>query len=71
MNEHLESEKEAGAYEVAGCVVEERSVRKSRQAMAKRAYPSSSAGDSNWKKARREPGAKFHRGEILDQSWAL
>jgi len=58
MNEYLVAEKEASAYKVAGRVVEECSVRKYHQAMAKRAHPSSSAGCSSRKKARREPGAE-------------
>ena len=50
MNENLEAEEEAGAYEVAGHfveTVEERFVRKSRQVMVKRAHPSSSVGGSS------------------------
>ena len=58
MNEYLKAEKEVGAYEAAGRVVEERSVRKSRQAVAKRANPSSSASGLSRKKARRELGAE-------------
>jgi len=58
MNEFLEAEKEACACEVARRVVEstkEHSVRKSCQAVAKRARPSPSASDSSQKKARRKP----------------
>ena len=58
MNEFLEAEKEAGAYEEAGRVVEtteENSVRKSPQALAKRAYPSPSTNGSCRKKAQMEP----------------
>jgi len=54
MNEHSVAEKEAGAYEATGCVVEtteERSVRKSHQAVEKHPYPSSSAGGSSQKTA--------------------
>jgi len=61
MNEYLEAEKEAGIYEAAERVIgtaEEYSVRKSRQAMAKRAHPSPSAEGSSRKKARREPEAE-------------
>ena len=58
MNEFLEAEKEAGAYEAAGRIVdttEEYSVRKSHQAVAKRAHPSPSVSGSSRKKAQREP----------------
>ena len=53
----MEAEKETGAYEVDWRIVEtteERSVRKSRQAIVKCAHPSSSAGGSSQKKARKE-----------------
>jgi len=71
MNEFLEAEKEACAYEAAGLIVEtieEHSVRKSRQAMAKRAHPSPSAGGLSQKKARREPEVKVPLQEA-SQLW--
>jgi len=61
MNEYLEAEKEAGACEAAEHITgttEEHSARKSRQAVAKRAHLSSSAGGSSQKKVRREPETK-------------
>ena len=61
MNEYLKVEKETGAYKVARRVVgtiDEHSIRKSRQAVAKLAHPSPSAGGSSRKKARREPEAE-------------
>jgi len=63
MNKYLEAEKEAGAYEVAGRVVEVHSVRMSRQAVAKHAHPSSSAGGSSRHEERLK--LKFHRREFL------
>ena len=54
MNEYLEAEKKAGACEAAERVVgtaEEHSIKKFRQAMAKRAHPSSFAGGSSRKQA--------------------
>ena len=71
MNEYLEFEKEAGAYEAVGRVVEERSVRKSRQAMAKLVHPSSTVGGSNRKKARREPEVKVPLSEASQSRLAL
>ena len=47
MNKYLEDEKEAGTYEAVGIFVEERSIRKSYQAVAKRAHPFSSTGGSS------------------------
>jgi len=69
MNEYLEAEKETSIYAVTERVVEaaeERSVRKSRQVLAKRAYPSSEGGSSR-KKARESLKMRFHCREILSQ----
>ena len=56
MNKYLEIEKEANAHEAAVRIVEiveEHSARRSRQAVAKHAHSSPSAGGSSRKKARR------------------
>ena len=58
MSEYLEAEKEAGTYEATQesergiKTAKERSARKSHEAVAKRAQPSSSGGGSSWKNAR-------------------
>jgi len=57
MNEYLEAEIEAGIERITE-IAEGRSIRKSRQAVAKRAHPSFEGGVSQ-KKARRKPEAKI------------
>jgi len=77
MSEYLDAEKKAGTYEAAqeserGVeTAEEQSARKSRQAVAKRAQPSSSEGGSSRKKARRGSGSRLLHREFLDQKRAL
>ena len=66
MNEYLAAEKEASACAMAECAIRtawEHPVRKSNQAVAKRAHLSSSVGGSSQKKARREPKSEvlLHR----------
>ena len=59
MNEYLEAEEEAGRYEAAQELehgieaIEERSAKKSRQAVVKHAQPSSSEDGSSRKKAQK------------------
>jgi len=66
LNEYLKAEKDAGIYEAAqesergAKTAKERFAKKSRQALTKRAQPSSSGGGSCRKKAQRGFGAEAH-----------
>ena len=71
MNEYLEVEKEAGAYEAAGRIVEERFVRESRQAVAKYAHHPPLQVVRVRRRHEESLELKFHRKKLLGQSWAL